>query len=182
MLLRLATAGDATELAALIERSVRELQRDDYNETQIELALRTVYGVDTALIRDGTYFAVIDGERIVGCGGWSRRKTLYGGDDWTGREDETLDPRTDAAKIRAFFVHPAYVRRGIATMILKACEDAAREAGFRRLEMGATITGIAFYEAQGYKQTERVDAPLPDGNSLPVIRMIKTMPLSAGSH
>jgi GNAT superfamily N-acetyltransferase len=131
-----------------------------------------VYGVDTQLIADGTYWVAEMGE-IVGCGGWSRRATLFGGDQYAGREDSLLDPTKDAAKIRAFFVHPDWARRGIGTTILDACEGAARAAGFRRFEMGATLTGVPFYEARGYTALETLTVPLPDGASMAIVRMEK---------
>ncbi|MGA3088959.1 MAG: GNAT family N-acetyltransferase [Terriglobales bacterium] len=181
--IRLAVPGDVPLLRALIEVSVRGLQAGDYSAAQLENALRTVYGVDTQLISDGTYFAAETAEpgeakfppvrQVVGCGGWSRRKTLFGGDQFAGREDSLLDPATDAAKIRAFFVHPEWARRGIGGMILQACENAAREAGFRRLEMGATLTGVPFYRAKGYVELEPVEAPLGGGLTLPIVRMGK---------
>ena len=164
--IRLAEAGDIPLLRELIEASVRGLQAGDYSAAQLESALRTVYGVDTQLIADGTYFAAEEmeasggessgakssgGALLVGCGGWSKRKTLFGGDQFAGREDSLLDPATDAAKIRAFFVHPAWARRGIGGMILAACEAAAWAAGFRRLEMGATLTGVPFIGRRGMR-------------------------------
>ena len=176
--IRLAEASDIPALRELIEASVRGLQAGEYSEAQLEKALGTVYGVDTQLISDGTYFAAEEiaasgAALLVGCGGWSKRKTLYGGDQFAGREDSLLDPARDAAKIRAFFVHPAWARRGIGGMILEACEVAARAAGFRRLEMGATLTGVPFYRAKGYAELERVEAPLGDGLTLPIVRMQK---------
>ncbi|HKF50879.1 MAG TPA: GNAT family N-acetyltransferase [Candidatus Acidoferrales bacterium] len=177
--LRLATPADVSALTQLIELSVRGLQAQDYSVSQIELALKHVYGVDTQLIADGTYFAVEStrgkAPLLVGCGGWSKRKTLYGGDAWNAREDSLLDPRRDAAKIRAFFVHPDWARHGIGTMILDACEAAARSAGFARCEMGATLTGVPFYRAKGYAELEHLDVPLPGGPSLPIIRMAKSL-------
>ena len=110
---------------------------------------------------------------IVGCGGWSKRKTLYGGDQWTGREAALLDPENDAAKIRAFFVHPSWARRGIGTLILEACENAALAAGFTRFEMGATLTGVPLYQARGYVPLENLEVPLAGGESLPIVRMEK---------
>jgi GNAT superfamily N-acetyltransferase len=110
---------------------------------------------------------------LVGCGGWSKRKTLYGGDQFTEREDLLLDPSRDAAKIRAFFIHPAWARRGIGTMILDACEAAARAAGFSRYEMGATLTGAKLFRARGYVAVRRIEIPLLNGESLPVIHMEK---------
>ncbi|HTV93919.1 MAG TPA: GNAT family N-acetyltransferase [Verrucomicrobiae bacterium] len=177
--IRTATREDVTELERLIEASVRLLQADDYSAEQIEAAMSGVYGVDTALIDDGTYFVaqIPAGETqpamAVGCGGWSRRKTLFGGDQWHGREGLLLDPARDAAKIRAFFVHPSWARRGIATLILDACERAAFAAGFRRLEMAATLTGVKFYEARGYDRRESLAVPLGEGRSIEVVRMEK---------
>ena len=139
-----------------------------------------VYGVDTQLIADGTYFVAeadsgeaSDSPTIVGCGGWSKRKTLFGGDQWNARQDSLLDPARDAAKIRAFFIHPSWARRGIAGLILQACEEAATSAGFTRLEMGATLTGIPFYAAKGYIRLEDQSVPLEGGESLRIVRMAK---------
>jgi len=177
--IRPATAEDVPVLRDLIDASVRGLQSADYSPTQIESALATVYGVDSQLIADGTYF-VVEAEdlvrTIVGCGGWSRRKTLYGGDRWTGREDSLLDPQKDAAKIRTFFVHPAWIRRGIETMLLDACEQAAVAHGFHRLEMGATLSGVPLYAARGYAALEDLAVPLANGESLPIVRMEKSLP------
>jgi GNAT superfamily N-acetyltransferase len=158
---------------------VRGLQASDYTSAQIEDALQTVYGVDSQLIADGTY-SVVEAEseaKIVGCGGWSKRQTLFGGDRWTGREDALLDPQKDAAKIRAFFVHPHWVRRGIGSMILEACERAAVTADFTRFEMGATLTGVPLYRARGYVALQRLDVPLRNGESLAVVRMEKRIRL-----
>lgn len=176
--IRKACTADIPALRQVIEASVRGLQARDYSPRQIELALKNLYGVDTQLIADGTYFAAeaaAEGAeaRIVGCGGWSRRRTLFGGDQWRTRQDDLLDPQRDAAKIRAFFVRPEWVRRGIGTMILDACEAAATAAGFKRLEMGATLSGVPFYRARGYTPLESVEAPLGEGESLPIVRMVK---------
>ncbi|MGP6192174.1 MAG: GNAT family N-acetyltransferase [Vulcanimicrobiaceae bacterium] len=172
--IRPATRADVPQLSRVIERSVRELQRLDYSEPQIEAALASVFGVDTTLIDDGTYLVVeVDGE-IVACGGWSKRKTLFGGDEWENREDELLDPAFDAAKIRAFFVSPEWARRGLGTLLLEACESAARAAGFRRFELGATLTGVHLYEKRGYEAVGRVEVPLRGGQTVPVVRMVKT--------
>jgi GNAT superfamily N-acetyltransferase len=189
--IRQAVSTDVPVLRTLIDASVRGLQTQDYTPSQIESALATVYGVDTQLIADGTYFvaevesSVVAGDSpaqpagtaplIVGCGGWSKRKTLYGGDQWTGREAALLDPRQDAAKIRAFFIHPSWVRRGIGTMILEACENAAVAAGFTRFEMGATLTGVLLYQARGYVALENLEVPLANGESLPIVRMEKRL-------
>jgi GNAT superfamily N-acetyltransferase len=172
--IRLAIPADIPVLRELIDASVCGLQAGDYTPAQIELALKTVYGVDSQLIADGTYFvAETENAEVVGCGGWSKRKTLFGGDQWSGRRDTLLDPKHDAAKIRAFFVHPAWARRGIGSMILDACETAAKSAGFTHLEMGATLSGVPFYRAKGYEALENLDVPLADGESMIVVRMAK---------
>lgn len=172
--LRLAVLKDVPNLRQLIRASVLGLQADDYSQEQLECALETVYGVDSQLIADGTYFAVEEEtSAIVGCGGWSKRKTLYGGDVWVGREDSLLDPEKDAAKIRAFFVHPEWARHGIGGMILEACEQAAKEAGFHRLEMGATLTGVPFYVRNGYVALQEMAVPMRGGLSLPIVKMGK---------
>ncbi len=179
--IRKATHCDVPRLREIIEASVRGLQADDYTPAQIEGALASVYGVDTQLIADGTYFAAetqspLTGDiQIIACGGWSKRKTLYGGDQYAGREDSLLDPKSDAAKIRAFFVLPAWARQGIGTMILQACENAAVAAGFNRLEMGATLSGIPFYRTKGYVELENQAVPLGNGESLPIVRMAKNV-------
>ena len=175
---RMATAADIPDIRKLIEASARGLQRGEYSAEQIEVALGTVFGVDTTLISDGTYYVAEvaereGGTRLVGCGGWSKRKTLYGSDHGPYREDTLLDPKQDAAKIRAFFVHPDWARRGIGTSILEICEATAREAGFSRFEMGATLTGVPLYLARGYASVERIEVPLADGSFLPVVRMTK---------
>ncbi|HVA17918.1 MAG TPA: GNAT family N-acetyltransferase [Candidatus Dormibacteraeota bacterium] len=177
--IRQAVRADIPTLRELIDASVRGLQARDYTPAQIEIALKTVYGVDSQLIADGTYFVAVikspeeNDSEIVGCGGWSKRKTLYGGDRWTEREDALLDPARDAAKIRALFIHPAWVRRGIGGMILETCESAARLAGFTGFEMGATLTGGPFYRARGYVELEHIEVPLADGLSLRIVRMAK---------
>ncbi len=175
--IRKAAVADIPRLREIIEASVRGLQANDYSPTQLEGALRCVYGVDSQLIADGTYLVAEDISQpdptIVACGGWSKRKTLYGGDQYARREDSLLDPAKDAAKIRAFFVHPKFARRGIGSMILEACEDAARAAGFMRFEMGATLSGVAFYKAKGYVEVENQAVPLGNGGTLPIVKMSK---------
>jgi GNAT superfamily N-acetyltransferase len=175
---RPAVAADAPRLTALIEASVRGLQAADYSPSQIDQALGTWLGLDTRLIADGTYFAVeqvADPSTLVACGGWSRRKTPFGSDHRPGRDDSLLDPRTDAAKIRAFFVHPAWARQGIGSRLLELCEAAARAEGFTRLEMGATLTGIPLYRRHGYVEQEREELPLANGETLPIVRMTKSV-------
>jgi GNAT superfamily N-acetyltransferase len=179
---RVALQADILVLRALIDASVRGLQAQDYTPSQIENALHTVFGVDSQLIADGTYLVAESTVEaggssaeslIVGCGGWSKRKTLYGGDRWSGRQDDLLDPLHDAAKIRSFFIHPEWARRGIGTMILDACEAAARSAGFTRFEMGATLTGVKLFQTKGYVAVEHVEIPVGNGVSLPIVRMEK---------
>jgi len=171
--LRAAVPDDIPALTELIAASVRGLQGADYTESQRESALASVYGVDTQLIADRTYFVgEVDG-LIVACGGWSKRKTLFGADHCAGREDSLLDPEHDAAKMRAFFVHPDWARRGIGTQILEACESAASAEGFGRFEMGATLTGVGLYKARGYREVEEIEVPLGDGGKLAIVRMEK---------
>jgi len=178
-LIRIATFGDIPALRQLIELSVRELSKNDYSREEMDGALHNVLGLDTQLIQDATYFVAAlaaDPEVIAGCGGWSYRKTLCGSDDAPNREMASLDPATDAAKIRAIFVHPAWARRGLGTLILRHCEDAAMQAGFRQMEMGSTLTGVPLYQLRGYQAGERIDIALPNGATLPVLRMVKGVP------
>jgi GNAT superfamily N-acetyltransferase len=176
--LRKAIPADIPALTALIDLSVRELQKHDYTPAQLDGALASVFGVDSQLVADGTYFVVeaLPEGALVGCGGWSRRKTLYGGDQWISREDSLLDSHCDAAKIRAFFVHPRWARRGVGSIILEACEQAGIAAGFTRFEMGATLTGVPLYRARGYVELEPLGVPLVNGETLPIVRMVKVMP------
>lgn len=169
--LRLATGEDLPALRALIPRSVRGLSRSHYSEAQIEASIVHVFGPDTQLIADGTYFVVLAGERIVACGGWSKRRTLYGGDQTKGDSDPLVDPSREPARIRAFFVDPDFSRRGLGTRLMNACLDAARAAGFRTLELGATLPGVPLYRAFGFHELERVDVPMPGGEVLPIVRM-----------
>ena len=182
--IRLAEPEDIPGLHALIEASIRGLQFNDYTPAQIEGAIGTVLGLDTQLIRDRTYFLVEaiseDGQskrsserKLAGCGGWSYRKTLFGSDGATVREPEKLDPATDAAKVRAIFVHPDFARMGLGSLILNHVEQAAYTAGFRRYEMGSTLTGIPLYTLKGYVPIERVEVPLKNGESLPIVKMEK---------
>jgi GNAT superfamily N-acetyltransferase len=186
--LRTATAADLEAIRRLIAASVRGLQHE-YSEGQREQALASVFTPDTQLIADGTYYVLeaADGSvpeapdgALAACGGWSWRKTLYGGDHHQASRDAArLDPATDAAKIRAFFVHPAWSRRGLGTRLLGACEQAARDAGFRRCEMGATLSGVPLYERHGYRRVAEILVELPGGERLPVVRMEKVL-VSAG--
>jgi GNAT superfamily N-acetyltransferase len=175
--LRLATEDDIPALRTLIPRSARALSVGYYTDRQVESMIRHAIGVDSQLIADGTYYVVVaetDG-RIVGCGGWSTRQTLYGGDQMKAAADPLLDPATDAARIRAFFVHPDHARQGIGRRIIEACEAAAWQAGFTRMELGATLPGEPLYAAMGYAVTDRFAIALPDGESLPCAHMAKTL-------
>ena len=175
--LRLATPADLSALHALIEASVRGLQTSDYTPSQIEGALGTVLGVDTQLITDQTYFIAESSKenRIAACGGWSKRKTLFGADRGPGREPELLNPTTDAAKVRAIFVHPDFARRGLGSLILETVENAARAAGFHHFEMGSTLTGVPLYTLKGYVEVELMAVPLWNGDTLPIVKMVKNV-------
>jgi len=173
--LRLACVDDIPKLEALIEQSVRKLQAPSYSTAQMDGALGTVFGVDRQLIRDQTYFVVERKGALIACGGWSKRSSLFGSDTARLEEDALLDPRSQSARIRAFFVHPEFARRGLARAILEACEDAIRVAGFRNIELGATLPGVPFYRAFAYQEGERLEVPLVNGLSLPIVRMIKNL-------
>ena len=154
--IRKATLADRAAIEGLIEESARGLSRGDYSGRQIEAALAEVFGVDTSLILDGTYFVAEAGGALIGCGGWSRRKTLFGGDQFRGRDAGELDPASEPAKIRAFFVRPAHARKGVGRALLAACEAEARASGYRSLELMATLPGVRLYAACGYEAGERV--------------------------
>jgi GNAT superfamily N-acetyltransferase len=171
---RIAREDDIAALAEMIPLSVRELQADTYSPAQMETAIATsLFGVDRQLIRDRTYFVVEHDDQLVGCGGWSKRSSKFGGDPHGTRSDAELDPRHDAARIRAFFVHPAWARRGIGRSIMAACEAAIITAGFRRVEIVATLAGEPLYEAFGYAVVERFDIQMTADAGLPVVRMTK---------
>ncbi|MBP7335540.1 GNAT family N-acetyltransferase [Niveispirillum sp.] len=172
-ILRLATPEDRPALEALLERSVRDLSRDHYSPSQIDASLKAIFGIDGTLIADGTYFTVMVGDHYAACGGWSRRKTLFGGDQASGRSADLLDPATDAAKIRAFFVDPAFARRGIASLMMRASEQAALAEGFRNLELMATLPGVPLYRALGFTATGTHEERLADGTIIPFVPMRK---------
>jgi GNAT superfamily N-acetyltransferase len=173
--IRKASLGDRSAIEQLISASARSLSRDDYSEQQIEAAIATVFGVDTKLILDGTYFVADSEGTLIGCGGWSRRKTLFGGDQYATRDSSELDPRTEPAKIRAFFVHPEHARKGIARAILAACESEAKACGFRSLELMATLPGLKLYRACGYEGDERVEHEIGDGVTIEFVPMRKEL-------
>lgn len=175
MIIRKATMDERDAIKQLIAASARLLSRDHYSDEQIETAIATVFGVDTDLIDDGTYFvAEIEGE-LAGCGGWSKRKTLFGGDQYSSRDASYLDPQSEPAKIRAFFIHPDHARKGIARAILSRCEDEARAQGFQALELMATLPGIEFYKSCGFVETGNFDLDLTDAVKLELVPMRKEL-------
>jgi GNAT superfamily N-acetyltransferase len=171
--IRKANLADRQAIERLIIESARNLSRDDYSEQQIEAAILTVFGVDTDLILDGTYFVAESSGILVGCGGWSKRKTLFGGDRFASRDSGELDPNLEAAKIRAFFVHPESARKGIGRAILSVCESKAREYGFRSTELMATLPGLKLYKACGYEGDQRVEYEIGDGVVIEFVPMRK---------
>ena len=172
---RLATFEDVPELQDLIASSARRLSEGYYTYTQTEGAIKYVFGVDSQLIEDGTYYAVESENRLVACGGWSRRSTLFGGDQHKDMADPLLNPATDAARIRAFFVHPDWVRQGIGKMLINICEKAACQYGFTKMEIGATLPGLPLYDAMGYHRVKKISVPLPGGEHFMVVNMKKDL-------
>ncbi|AHG88520.1 GCN5-related N-acetyltransferase [Gemmatirosa kalamazoonensis] len=168
---RVAVAADVPALRALIDDSARGLSVGFYTPAEIDAAATYVFGVDTQLVADGTYFVVDAPDGPAAAGGWSARRTLYGGDQMKAAEDPRLDPATEPARIRAFFVHPRWARRGLARAIYAACAEAAWAAGFRAFELMATLPGEPFYRALGFEVVERVTTPLPGGVDVPFARM-----------
>ena len=173
--LRPATLADIPALNALIALSARELSRGEYSDAQIDGALRGAFGVDTQLIQDATYFVIEADGRLAGCGGWSRRRTLFGGDARADRDATELDPAKDPARIRAFFIHPDFARRGFGSLLLDRCEQAAIARGFRRLEMMATLPGVKLYAARGYVPAQPVDWPLGGDLTIRFVPMSKSI-------
>jgi GNAT superfamily N-acetyltransferase len=172
---RAATLADRDVLRDLIARSARQLSAADYRPEQVEGALQGAFGVDSQLIHDATFFVVEEEGVIVGCGGWSYRKTLFGGDKRPERDAAELDPRTEAAKIRAFFVDPAHARRGIGTLLLEKCESEARLRGFSRVELMSTLTGIRLYSARGYSGAQQVRYEVSPGVAIEFLPMSKSI-------
>jgi GNAT superfamily N-acetyltransferase len=173
--LRRATLDDRAAISELIALSARGLSREDYTDEQIEAALESVFGVDSDLIHDGTYLVAERDGQIVGCGGWSRRATLFGGDQFAARETQYVDPATQPARIRAFFVHPQWARRGIGSAILQRCENEARAFGFRKLALMATLPGLKLYRALGYVDGEPVRHETPNGVAVDFVAMHKDL-------
>ncbi len=173
MNLEIATPQDIPAIKDLMEKAIRELQKGFLSPAQIEASFAGM-GLDTQLIDDGTYFCVWDGKILVGCGGWSRRATLYGGNHSAGRNANLLNPKTDRARIRAMYTHPEHARRGIGRMIIDAGENAARSEGFKALEMAATMAGVPFYKRCGY----HIESEWEDTNGavpVPLCTMVKSL-------
>lgn len=180
--LRPATLEDRAALEALIARSARELSAGDYTPQQVEGALRGAFGVDTQLIVDGTYFVIESAGQIVGCGGWSYRRTLFGSDTRAERDASELDPAVDAAKIRAFFIDPSHARRGLGTLLLNKCESEAAARGFSRAEMMATLPGRKLYAARGYSPVGQVSYAVAPGVDIDFIPMHKALVITTESE
>jgi GNAT superfamily N-acetyltransferase len=174
-IIRIAEPSDVEALRRLIELSARALSAGFYSRDQTEAAIRHIFGVDSQLIADHTYFIAEAGDAVVACGGWSKRKTLFGGDQLKSPVDPLLDAARDAARIRAFFVHPEFARRGIGSRMIELCEAAARGAGFARMELVATLPGEPLYAARGYRVVERFEVRLPENVNVPVARMTKPL-------
>jgi GNAT superfamily N-acetyltransferase len=170
---RLAIPADVEPLQRLMDAAIGELQKPFLEPAQIASS-RAIMGLDTQLIDDGTYFVVEAGGQLAGCGGWSRRATLYGGDRSPGRSAALLDPARDAARVRAMYTHPDHVRKGIGRLILQLCEQAARAEGFRRVELMATLAGQPLYRACGYEPLESV-TDAHGGVAVPLVRMGKAL-------
>lgn len=171
---RLATRADIPRLQVLIESSIRELLVPFLSPAQVEASF-AVMGLDGQLIDDGTYFVVERGDRTAGCGGWSRRATLFGGDHTQGRDARMLDPVCEPARVRAMYTSPAFARRGVGRLILSLCEQAAARHGFRRTELAATMGGVPLYRACGYTDIEPMETETPSGIRVPMIRMGKSL-------
>jgi GNAT superfamily N-acetyltransferase len=170
---RLATLADLDDLRTLMNASIGELQKAFLDARQIESS-RLIMGLDTQLIEDGTYFIVEMNGEIAGCGGWSRRSTLYGGDQTPGRDTKHLNPLHDPAKIRAMYTHPARARLGIGRLVLSLCESAAKAEGFSRVELMATLAGEPLYLTCGYQPVERIEDER-GGAAVPLVRMLKDL-------
>ncbi|HEY4196854.1 MAG TPA: GNAT family N-acetyltransferase [Mucilaginibacter sp.] len=175
---RLATFEDVPALQDLIAASARGLSDGYYTKAETEAAIKYVFGVDSQLIEDGTYYVVESKGVLAACGGWSRRSTLYGGDQHKDTADPLLNPATDAARIRAFFVNPDFARQGIGKMLINVCEKAAHQYGFSKIEIGSTLPGVPLYEAMGYHAVKEMRVPLPNGVVFKAVNMKKDMDLA----
>ena len=171
---RLATSDDMPALQRLMTDSIRALLPAFLSPEKVEASF-AVMGVDSQLIADGTYFVLEENGVLAGCGGWSRRATLFGHNHTAGRDARLLDPAHDAARIRAMYTAPSFARRGVGRRILELCEAAARAEGFTRAELGATKGGEPLYRACGYQEIERMEVPTPGGVTVPITRMGKEL-------
>jgi len=171
---RLATLNDLPELHALMDISIRQLIGVFLDPPKVEASFELM-GVDTNLITDGTYFAIEQHNKIIGCGGWSRRATLFGGDHTSGRDARLLDPVSESARVRAMYTHPEYARKGIGRFILSLCEEAAKKEGFSTLQLMSTVAGEPLYATYGFSVVEKVQVPTSTGISIPLIRMTKSI-------
>ena len=175
---RIAQEADTDAIRQLMQTSIAENMKAFLSASEIEAARETM-GVDKSLIEDGTYFlieTVHDGQTVlVGCGGWGKRKTLYGGDHTVGRDDSLSDPANDAARIRAMYTHPDWIRRGIGSLLLDIGEGAATKAGFKTIELGSTVPGEPLYHARGYVEIERKVEKAANGSENTVIKMVKSL-------
>ena len=169
---RLARRDDVPVLKDLMTTAIRQLQRGFLSPEAIEASF-DVMGLDTQLIDDGTYFVIEENGTIAGCGGWSRRATLFGGDHSAGRSAALLDPTKDAARVRAMYTNPSFARRGVGSLILRLCESAAVAEGFSRVELAATMAGMPLYRACGYREIEAFEADTRAGIRIPLMRMGK---------
>jgi GNAT superfamily N-acetyltransferase len=170
---RAATIDDLELLVAVMDAAIGELQRGFLSPDEVESS-RAIMGIDTQLIEDGTYYVVLAGDVVAGCGGWSRRATLYGGDHTPGRDADLLDPAVDAARVRAMYTHPALARRGVGRLVLSLCEQAAKEEGFTRLELMGTLSGEPLYTTYGFVPVERLTDDR-GGAAVPLVRMAKAI-------
>jgi GNAT superfamily N-acetyltransferase len=182
IILRTANHADIPDIRGLIERSARGLSMDEYRPSQVEGALRGAFGVDTQLLTDGTYFVALEDDTLAGCGGWSFRATLFGGDARADRDAKEIDPATEAARIRAFFVDPKFARRGVASLLLERCESEALRRGFSRTALMATLPGVKFYAARGYIGEPLVRYDVGQGESIEFIPMHKRLDASVVSR
>ena len=173
--LRLASPEDLPALRDLMNAAIGELLTPFLPPDEVAASFE-IMGLDSQLVADGTYFIVEDGAALAGCGGWSRRATLFGGDHSAGRDAALLDPARDAARVRAMYTHPDHVRKGVGRLILEACEAASAGEGFTRCEMAATLAGEPLYRACGYLEIERFSAPTSRGVEVPLVRMGKALP------
>jgi GNAT superfamily N-acetyltransferase len=174
-IIRLASFEDVSEMERLIAESVRGLSRGFYTDSQIESAIKYIFGVDSQLLVDRTYYVAMEASIIVACGGWSKRNTLYGGDQHKSKYDPLLDPNKDAARIRAFFVHPNWARKGLGRSMIQLCEEAAMKNGFNQMTLGATLTGEPLYLSMGYSSVERTEALMPDNQVMTIVKMKKSL-------